>query len=134
MVVITGVGNVNELPAQIASGAVISDMVALFLTIIATLLDSIAPPQELIALYCSNAPFFSYNTAVPAVYSAPSKYHLPSVTVEPLVVITGVGNDNELPAQIASGAVISAIVALLLTVNFAELLYAVPPILVALTR
>ena len=67
LVVITGVGNANELPAQIAAGAVISDMVALFLTIIATLLDSISPPQEFIALYCSNAPFFSYRTDSPSV-------------------------------------------------------------------
>ena len=68
-----------------------------------------------------------YGTAVLAVYSAPSKYHLPSVTVEPLYVITGVGNANEFPAQIASGAVISAIVALSLTVIVTALDSIAPP-------
>ena len=64
---ITGVGNANELPAQIAAGAVMSAIVATSLTVIATSLDLISPPQELIALYCSNAPFFSYRTDSPSV-------------------------------------------------------------------
>ena len=55
MVVITGVGNANELPAQIAAGAVMSAIVATSLTVIIALPESVAgqplPSSTLVNVY-----------------------------------------------------------------------------------